>query len=160
MLVYDASKLKKLTKRKFSVNKGHKPTIGRQLSLRIATGPLTPGFSQEDQEFREDSRHASNSCSPPKVTEDWHTMFDNVCKTHSLVNNYEKDLQTMKENYSVVLKDLVDRSRDQYEVWVNVNMIDFAHVFHSTSDEIDKNYLNGLQNLVNIFEEFLMEAEY
>lgn len=169
LLVYDAAKLKQSVRNGLnsSINGRQKPTIGRQLSLRITTGPLTPGYNDDYSRSKSPggsstgSRTSNNSPTPstPSSVEDWHTLFDNVCKTHSLVHNYEKDLQTMKENYSVVLKDLVGRS-DQHEVWVNVNMIDFAHVFHTNGDELDKNYVNGLQNLVNIFEEFLIEADY
>lgn len=162
LLVYDAAKLKQIFKRTTlnrPSNKDQKPTIGRQLSLRIATGPLTPGF-KDGPSVRKALEKSGRTSSASSFQDNWHTLFDNVCKTHSLVNNYERDLQIMKENYKVVLKDLMDSPDDQYEVWVNVNMIDFAHVFHSNSDEVDKNYLNGLQSLVNVFEECLVEADF
>lgn len=37
-------------------------------------------------------------------------------------------------------------------------MIDFAHVFPANDNHIDSNYLFGIQNLVKIFEEFLIST--
>lgn len=36
-------------------------------------------------------------------------------------------------------------------------MIDFAHVFPTTDNTIDTNYLFGIENLVKIFEDLLNE---
>ncbi|KAL0275652.1 UNVERIFIED_CONTAM: hypothetical protein PYX00_003448 [Menopon gallinae] len=141
LLAYDAVKLKRNAKSQF-VNGANSPAVGRHgsSSPSCSQSPSTPG-------------------TPP--IENWHTMFDNVCRTHSLVNNYEKDLETKRENYRLLLRDLVGCSgTEPNEEWVNVHMIDFAHVFHSNSEDLDNNYLIGLQNLVNIFEEFLVEAHY
>lgn len=140
---------------------GVRPTVARQLSLRIPTGPLTPGFEVKKRSpvfdtSRPTTPTPSSSHSPLPCLNDLEDDFDSMCKTHSLENNYEKDLQSMKENYSVVLNDLL-KDRLHIESWVNVKMIDFAHVFPANS--VDKNYLDGLENLVSIFEQFLMEVE-
>ncbi|XP_075153140.1 inositol phosphate kinase 2 [Haematobia irritans] len=39
--------------------------------------------------------------------------------------------------------------------YVKVRMIDFAHVFPSTSDSLDTNYLFGLENLISILEDMV-----
>ncbi|KAK6628153.1 hypothetical protein RUM43_001965 [Polyplax serrata] len=157
LLVYDAATLKQIARVRGLGSKAPMVTIGRQINLRVATGPLTPGF-----------REGTGSRTPgpgtpaegPSVPGDRQTTTDNVCKTHSLVSNYDRDLQSMKDNYKVVFNDFMNRTEDIYEVWVNVNMIDFAHVFHSPTEDVDLNYLNGLQTLVNIFEEFLLEVNF
>lgn len=43
--------------------------------------------------------------------------------------------------------------------WVFVKMIDFAHAFPAEDESIDTNYLFGINNLVNIFTEFLRESQ-
>lgn len=157
LLVYDASKLKEEFQSIRKVNGVQKATVARQLSLRIPTGPLTPGF-----EVKKRSPNSSRPSTPiagtsnsPKLN-DLNDAFDNMCKTHSLENNYDKDLASMKENYSVVLKDLL-QDRLHVESWVKVKMIDFAHVFPANS--LDKNYLEGLENLVKMFEHFFMDTD-
>lgn len=39
-----------------------------------------------------------------------------------------------------------------------VKMIDFAHVFPASDNIIDINYLFGIQNLVTIFQEFIIQT--
>lgn len=48
--------------------------------------------------------------------------------------------------------------------WVYVKMIDFAHTFTHNEKEgqqpsLDHNYLEGIENLVRLFEGFLKECE-
>jgi hypothetical protein len=91
----------------------------------------------------------------------WHAGFEKACRTHSLVNNYEKDLQSMKESYTFHLNDLKSADKPlSKEEWVQVKMIDFAHVFPSVNDELDTNYLEGLENLVKLFESLLEETSF
>lgn len=88
----------------------------------------------------------------------WLTGFEKACRTHSLVNNYEKDLQSMKEDYAFQLNDL--KSADtplSSEDWIQVKMIDFAHAFTSENGEVDTNYLEGIENLVTLFESLWKE---
>ncbi|XP_021922265.1 inositol polyphosphate multikinase isoform X2 [Zootermopsis nevadensis] len=88
----------------------------------------------------------------------WHAGFEKACQTHSLINNYEKDLQSMKENYTFQLNDLKSADKPlSKEEWVQVKMIDFAHPFPSVNDELDTNYLEGIENLVKLFESLLEE---
>ncbi|XP_014097983.1 inositol polyphosphate multikinase [Bactrocera oleae] len=39
--------------------------------------------------------------------------------------------------------------------WVKVKMIDFAHVFPTTNQSLDTNYIFGLENLIVVFEELM-----
>ncbi|XP_063243218.1 uncharacterized protein LOC134542688 [Bacillus rossius redtenbacheri] len=89
----------------------------------------------------------------------WHADFEAACRTHSLVNNYDRDLRSMKENYRFELDDLMGGRRPGGdEAWVTVRMIDFAHAFPTTADEVDSNYLEGIENLVKMFESLFEEV--
>jgi hypothetical protein len=64
----------------------------------------------------------------------------------------------MKENYTFQLNDLKSADKPSgKEEWVQVKMIDFAHAFPSVNDELDTNYLEGIENLVKLFESLLEE---
>jgi len=89
----------------------------------------------------------------------WHAGFEKVCRTHSLINNYDKDLQSMKENYMFQLNDLKSADKPlSKEEWVQVKMIDFAHAFPSLNNDLDENYLEGIENLVKLFESLVDEV--
>jgi hypothetical protein len=70
-------------------------------------------------------------------------------------------MRKMKDNYAIMLDNLVG-TYDSNKDWVFVKMIDFAHTFNTsemTSDgqapTLDRNYLDGIEHLVEIFEELL-----
>lgn len=67
-------------------------------------------------------------------------------------------MRDIRENYAFLLDNLID-DYDEKKEWAFVKMIDFAHVFPAPDDSIDKNYLFGIENLVKIFEGFLIECE-
>lgn len=75
---------------------------------------------------------------------------------HSFQHNFDEDLQNLKRDYVHILDDLV-AERDS-DVWGVVKMIDFAHVFPAENHEVDRNYLEGLENLIKILERFLTES--
>ncbi|XP_057326139.1 inositol polyphosphate multikinase [Microplitis mediator] len=76
-----------------------------------------------------------------------------LCRTHSFDNNFERDIMEMKDDYVDLLDQLTNKlHRD----WVRVKMIDFTHVFPTEVHEVDANYLQGLENLIKIFESFLI----
>lgn len=77
-------------------------------------------------------------------------------RVHSFQNNYDKDLQKIRKDYKVMLRTLVDE--EECETWAVVKMIDFAHVHTIAHNEVDKNYLEGIESLVKLFEEFLGET--
>lgn len=78
-------------------------------------------------------------------------------RTHSFQNNYDKDVQHKKQSYTFMLDDLCSDWKS--EVWATAKLIDFAHVYPADSMDIDRNYLDGVDNLVKLFEDFLAETE-
>lgn len=87
----------------------------------------------------------------------WQKSIHTLRRTHSFQNNYDKDVQSKKQSYNHILADLCTDKKD--ECWATAKMIDFAHVFTADSCDIDRNYLEGIDNLVRIFEDFLVESE-
>ncbi|KAH0564690.1 inositol polyphosphate multikinase [Cotesia glomerata] len=76
-----------------------------------------------------------------------------LCRTHSFDNNFERDMIEMKDGYADLLDQLTNKL---HRNWVRVKMIDFTHVFPTEVHEVDRNYLQGLETLIKIFESFLM----
>ncbi|XP_033226999.1 inositol polyphosphate multikinase isoform X2 [Belonocnema kinseyi] len=77
-----------------------------------------------------------------------------LCRTHSYTHNFDNDIIEIKEDYAAILAELCGNSEEQQN-WVRVNMIDFTHVFPAEDDELDTNYLEGIENLIKLFETFL-----
>lgn len=89
-------------------------------------------------------------------------MYRKVQRNHSMRNNYDEDLKSIRENYTFMLDNLIGGFKSAE--WVHVRMIDFAHVFESetpasTSDAPDGNYLFGIESAVRLFEEFLRDCQ-
>lgn len=81
-----------------------------------------------------------------------------IQRSHSTMNNYEEDMKAMRENYVFMRDNLVGSYENK--VWASARMIDFAHAFPAEEPgTIDTNYLQGIESLVRIFEEFLKECE-
>lgn len=108
----------------------------------------------------------------------WQKSIHTLKRTHSFQNNYDKDVQHRKQNYTFILDDLCCESKSEvspfhiwnrktnsinnfccYQVWATAKLIDFAHVYISDSMDVDKNYLDGIENLIKMFEDFLSETE-
>lgn len=63
----------------------------------------------------------------------------------------------MKADYVDILDQLVSTRTSQ--MWATVKIIDYAHVFPAENCEQDRNFLEGVENLVKIFEAFLIETD-
>lgn len=87
----------------------------------------------------------------------WQKSIHTLKRTHSFQNNYDKDMQNKKQSYNNILADLCTDKKD--ECWAVAKMIDLAHVFPAENCDIDRNYLEGVDSLVKIFEDFLIESE-
>ncbi|XP_066994550.2 inositol polyphosphate multikinase isoform X2 [Anabrus simplex] len=112
--------------------------------LSAPTTPTSPFQRQSNSVFGQDS---------------WHKMYDKIRRTHSFIHNYEKDLQSMKESYMYQLDHLISADNPGgNDAWASIKMIDFAHIFPAPTDEPDMNYLEGLENLVKLFESLMSEA--
>ncbi|XP_058803580.1 uncharacterized protein LOC131671290 isoform X2 [Phymastichus coffea] len=78
-----------------------------------------------------------------------------LCRTHSYSNNFDADIIQMKEDYAAILSELSSNSTEKQN-WVRVYMIDFAHVYPAENCQLDNNYLDGIENLINLLEKFLV----
>lgn len=96
-----------------------------------------------------------NHITPPDHP--WRKTIRSLKRTHSFQNNYDKDVQNKKQDYLYILDELVTEQKN--EIWTTVKMIDFAHAFPAEENRIDTNYLNGIENLVKLFEDLLMETD-
>lgn len=74
-------------------------------------------------------------------------------RSHSFHHNYNDYLAQLKKDYASTLKELINPNRSH--TWFEVKAIDFAHTFPSDEPERDTNYIEGIDNLVRIFENFL-----
>ena len=70
----------------------------------------------------------------------------------------------MKQDYQQMLDHLVG-AYDEKKQWIQVKMIDFAHTFNTSEmkevqgNGLDLNYLNAIDHLVEIMEEFLRKCD-
>ncbi|GLH12419.1 Kinase [Gryllus bimaculatus] len=182
LLVYDARKLRQCLRTDLPIRVNHQRPSTLKLSASTGSfngGPLSPDhLALQGPCFELPSRSSTSSAGSlsPSVPstpttpstykpascfgeDSWHVAFEKIRRTHSFINNYEKDLQSVKEDYSSQLDDLISADRPgSRDFWATVKMIDFAHVFPTQNDEPDTNYLDGLENLVNIFESLMEEA--
>lgn len=73
-------------------------------------------------------------------------------------------MRNIKGNYQQMLDSMVGVYNENKE-WVQVKMIDFAHAFTNSefpdgqAAGVDLNYLDGIEHLVEIFEEFLKQCD-
>ncbi|KAG5678780.1 hypothetical protein PVAND_008418 [Polypedilum vanderplanki] len=160
LIVYDARKLRhvlELQKRQNSSNDGSNGNLSPS-SPTATDSSLKPSRSSSNRGSG-DSLNAIETISstPPK------TIYRKIQRSHSSMNNYEQEMKKMKDNYAIMLDSLVG-TYDKNKDWVHVKMIDFAHTFNNNEMEgqvasIDKNYLEGIEHLVEIFEELLKQCE-
>ncbi|XP_058118256.1 inositol polyphosphate multikinase-like [Anopheles ziemanni] len=153
LLVYDARRLKPVLQHA-SKKSPRTPTMS----------PISPAATP--------SRSSSKSTTPTTPT--FYTTSINelgdveplqhyfkIQRSHSVNHNYEQEIKTMKENYTFMLDNLVGSYEEK--VWAKARMIDFAHTFPVQGTEekptIDRNYLEGIDNIVKLFEGFLKDCE-
>lgn len=175
LLVYDARMLRFQNKTNgfetsvhSSLDKLPRYKLNRPLSLatnRAANDDIKatrPGFSGQftsDGPKFERSLSANNAdvtFNSESINSHWKQTFRKLQRNHSFCNNYEEDLKNLKKDYVYMLDDLVGNHSN---ICVNVKMIDFAHVFPSESNTVDTNYLEGIENLIKILENFLEECK-
>ncbi|XP_052873107.1 inositol polyphosphate multikinase-like [Anopheles cruzii] len=86
-----------------------------------------------------------------------------IQRSHSSNHDYDEDIKVMKENYTFMLDNLAGSYEEK--IWARARMIDFAHAFpvQPSADDrpatVDRNYLEGIDNLVKLFEGFLRDCE-
>ncbi|XP_050310974.1 inositol polyphosphate multikinase [Anthonomus grandis grandis] len=175
LLVYDARRLKEHVNHKNPQGTNRPPLVRhrslyRPLSLaqlnngceRVPTG-FSGQLTTDGPILRAPSKKSALALDPeqPRTVVNnnntWQKSIHALKRTHSFQNNYDKDVQHRKQNYTSMLDDLCCESKS--EVWATAKLIDFAHVYPSDSVDVDKNYLEGVENLVKMFEDFLAETD-
>lgn len=175
LLVYDARRLREHSKINSPAQKEayDRPTLVRNRSLyrplslatlnngcceRIPTG-FSGQLTLDGPILKAPSKKIVNLDGPRIVNcnNTWQKSIHALKRTHSFQNNYDKDVQNKKQNYTYILDDLCCDTKS--EVWATAKMIDFAHVYPADSIDVDKNYLDGVNNLIKVFEDFLAETQ-
>ncbi|KAI4457010.1 inositol polyphosphate kinase [Holotrichia oblita] len=175
LLVYDARRLRHTLNNQQPTNQTQpinelpkqRPTLKRVNSLNR---PISVAFTDKSGPSRntfsglltKDGPILGAPASPTRIKQfsplpDRKTAPPSLKRMHSFQNNYDKDLQCMKTDYVDILDQLVNTRTSQ--MWATVKIIDFAHVFPAENCEQDRNFLEGVENLVKIFEAFLMETD-
>uniref|UniRef100_A0A182K2S8 Kinase n=1 Tax=Anopheles christyi TaxID=43041 RepID=A0A182K2S8_9DIPT len=152
LLVYDARRLKPVLlhggKKSPRTPNPPTPTSASAGAAGSCSSPGTPVF-------------CTNSVNELGDVEPLQHYFQ-IQRSHSTNHNYEQDIKIMKENYTFMLDNLVGSYEEK--IWAKARMIDFAHTFPlSPTDQqppsVDRNYLEGIDNLVKLFEGLLKDCE-
>lgn len=170
LLIYDARRLRKCLQESGSLvlnpntpnrKLSRSSSLYRPVSVATLNDPdkVSTGFS--GQCTRDGPNlHVSSNTKPFDFSKDDEVpkrkQVSTLKRTHSHNNNFDNDLSDLRKGYTDMLDDLMHENFNA--LWTNVKMIDFAHTFESDQASLDSNYLNGLNNLIAIFEEFLDEA--
>ncbi|XP_056634145.1 inositol polyphosphate multikinase [Diorhabda carinulata] len=170
LLVYDARRLReKMKTRAATLKLQRKGSLYRPMSLAVLNknndcDRVPTGFSGQLTKEGPILKPQRSSCKtvdldvPSFVSNNtWHKSIHSLKRTHSFQNNYDKDVQNKKQDYTYLLDEL--NTEQKSECWAVAKMIDFAHAFPAENCDIDKNYLDGIENLVRFFEELLIESD-
>ncbi|KAM3957525.1 inositol phosphate kinase 2 [Aphomia sociella] len=96
---------------------------------------------------------------PPPINSPWSDALERVNHSHSFDHNYDDKLCKMKMNFRAILDQMSSDGPDP-NPWGTVKIIDFAHVFFNEEEDKgpDKNFIEGLDNFVQIIESILSET--
>lgn len=165
LLVYDARRLRQKSE-PTTLKLQRSTSLYRPLSLAVLNNEKIPtGFSGQltNQgpilKTIQKLKHFDNSASVEVRNKNnvWQKSIRTLKRTHSFQNDYDKDIQDQRDDYDFILNELCTEQKS--ELWATVKMIDFAHTFPAEHHAIDKNYLEGIDSLVRLFEEFLVDSE-
>ncbi|EFA08152.1 inositol polyphosphate multikinase [Tribolium castaneum] len=169
LLVYDARRLRELRKTdpKPILKLQRSTSLYRPLSLAVLNNEkISTGFSGQ---LTKEGPILRTPTSPTKLKQFddyvaknrsnnvWQKSIRTLKRTHSFQNDYDKDMQSKRQDYTYILDELCTEQKS--ELWATVKMIDFAHAFPAEKYQIDNNYLEGINNLIRLFEELLVESE-
>ncbi|XP_055592176.1 inositol polyphosphate multikinase isoform X2 [Uranotaenia lowii] len=145
LLVYDARRLKPVLQHQTrSLSRSNsKPAVSNSGS----SSPVVAGSSSP----------ISRTPTPDLSNVEPLQHYYKIQRSHSTMNNYEEDMKAMRESYVFMRDNLVGSYENK--VWAQARMIDFAHAFPAEEASIDTNYLQGIESLVNIFEDFLKDCD-
>jgi 1D-myo-inositol-tetrakisphosphate 5-kinase/inositol-polyphosphate multikinase len=152
--VYDARRLHQIIdgeKRSSGVN------CDKGSNKSWPASPTTPDF-KKNVKWENSNGNCGSGAAPGAF------FYKKLQRTHSASNDYEKDMKQILDNYNLMLDNLIG-IYDSNKEWIHVKMIDFAHTYRNDElletqrELVDRNYLEALENLIKIFEEFLKECD-
>ncbi|CRL03185.1 CLUMA_CG016529, isoform A [Clunio marinus] len=162
LIVYDARKLRQVIESQRRQSPKSFPSaleVGNRKSGGASPTDLSPTGNNLNRTLSDDGDTLSElPKSLPKQ------VYKKIQRSRSSTNNYEQEMRNMRNNYHQMLDDLVG-AYDGKKEWVFVKMIDFAHTFNTNelnetqANGLDLNYLDGIEHLCSIFEEFLKMCE-
>lgn len=165
LIVYDASRLRHAlrTNHQNEIEKRYDysniptnyPSWSSSANMKVDKKQLKKSSSSHNFNAHEkDNRILTNKSKCLEMNGFDKKVIHTLCRTHSVENNYDSEMIKMKQDYTYVLSELMKPSKP-YPDWVRVTMIDFAHVYPAEDNSVDKNYLDGIENLIKILETFL-----
>ncbi|GJQ72284.1 Ipk2 [Trypoxylus dichotomus] len=172
LLVYDARRLRQTLKQQLiqpppeETTPKSRPTLKRVNSLNrpismAVTDKSGPSRNTFSGLLTKDGPILGGPASPTRIKQfsplPQRKAPPTLKRMHSFQNDYDKDLQSLKTDYMDILDQLVNSKNTQ--MWATVKIIDFAHVFPAENCDQDTNFLEGVENLVKIFESFLIETD-
>ncbi|XP_055383316.1 inositol polyphosphate multikinase [Condylostylus longicornis] len=92
-----------------------------------------------------------------RITNGYHLYFDDNEDDNDNSDDSDSDNHDHNPKRDCLL---IENDEINNKSWSHVKMIDFAHAFFNNTDDLtlDTNYLFGVENLVQIFDEFSKEA--
>ncbi|XP_050347566.1 inositol polyphosphate multikinase [Nymphalis io] len=175
LLVYDAARLRaccddaptvsrmqcrepSIPRRK-SIHSLHSPVSGSNFSGQISSkGPVYRKVNSVPISPMSLTRESFSS--PPPIKSPWTEALEKLNNSHSFEHNYEDKLSKIKMNYRALLDQLSSDSPTP-NPWGTVKIIDFVHAFFNDEEEaeVDTNFRDGINSLVEIFESLLRETD-
>ncbi|XP_001655995.2 inositol polyphosphate multikinase isoform X1 [Aedes aegypti] len=152
LLVYDARRLKPVLQYQ---SKSLSSSSSKLTSCNTSSGPTGTGTSSTTSSPLGGPSSTPGTPTSGEIEPLQH--YFKIQRSHSAFNNYEEDMKAMRENYVFMRDNLVGSY--ETKVWASARMIDFAHAFPAEESTIDSNYLQGVESLVKIFEDFLKDCE-
>ncbi|KAG6451114.1 hypothetical protein O3G_MSEX006971 [Manduca sexta] len=148
-----------ITRRK-SIHSTHSPSTGSNFSGQITS--KGPHYKKVNSVPITSMTLAQNSFAPPPpINSPWSEALERLNHNHSFEHNYEDKLSKIKMNYRALLDQLSYDSPNP-KPWGTVAIIDFAHAFFNDDDDeksVDENFKEGIDNFVEILEDFLRETD-
>ncbi|XP_041982457.1 uncharacterized protein LOC121735627 [Aricia agestis] len=166
LLLYDAAALRRAKReqprsvptRRRSIHSLHNPSGSNLSGLLTSKGPLYPKVNPVP--ITPLKVYHTSFSEPPPIKSTWSEALDKLNQNHSFEHNYEDKVSKIKMNYRALLDQLARDNRDT-NPWGTARLIDFAHTYFHDEEEptVDEVFKEGIDSLVEIFEEMLRETE-
>jgi len=159
LLVYDSKRLKQYLEDGLAKNFRTNNSIPIQdilpshVNNKIKHDFICNGFNEKNDNEDEQESYKNGFKAQNKID-----VITNISKENGYHLNYSDEEDDDDKNSISKLK--IENDENNLNFWSHVKMIDFAHAFFNDTDDttLDANYLFGIENLVQIFEEFSKEA--